>query len=79
MAYFNENRTEFERSNPTVTPAELTKIAMNKYKQLYPGKANGSTPTIDASNGSTAKRKINTDDNERSAVAKLARFSFKKQ
>lgn len=76
MEFYNEHRAEFERDNPELTPAELTKVAMNKYKLIYPRKING-TPT--GSNGVSAKRKINTDDGERSGIAKLARFSFKKQ
>lgn len=82
MVYYNEHRAEFEGDNPGVLPAELTKIAMNKYKQLYPSKSNGTAANDDDStktNGSSAKRKINTEENERSGVAKLARFSFKKQ
>lgn len=93
MNFYKENRADFERDNPYLTPAELTKFAMNKFKQLYPDKpgsdTNGTvTATTDDSskaqngkhNAPNAKRKINTDDQtERSGIAKLARFSFKKQ
>lgn len=86
MEFYSEHRAEFERENPGVPPAELTKIAMNQYKQIYPSKSNG-TPNgagnsddANKSNGLSAKRKIDTDDNERSSSSvKLARFSFKKQ
>lgn len=92
MNYYKENRAEFERDNPNLSKAELTKFAMNKFKQLYPDKSdsdrNGTTTTDESGkaaqngkqNGPNAKRKINTDDQtERSGIAKLARFSFKKQ
>lgn len=86
MNYYKENRADFERENPHLTKAELTKFAMNKFKQLYPD-TNGTTTDESSkaaqngqSNGPNAKRKINTDDQtERSGIAKLARFSFKKQ
>lgn len=94
MNFYKENRADFERENPHFTPAELTKFAMNKFKQLYPDKSgadtNGSTTVASdesnkaAQNGKynapNAKRKINTDTDqtERSGIAKLARFSFKK-
>lgn len=86
IAYFNENKAEFERDNPELTPAELTKHAMNKYRQIYSNKTNGNDVEIngkdDASKSSApaVKRKITPDDNEqRSGIAKLSRFSFKKQ
>lgn len=87
MNFYKENRSDFERENPDLTPAELTKFAMNKFKQLYPDKSGNDTNTDESSksaqNGKysapNAKRKINTDDQtERSGIAKLARFSFKK-
>lgn len=91
--FYKENRADFERDQPHLTPAELTKFAMNKFKQLYPDKsgsdvngAGNATPAESSkaqngkSNAPNAKRKINTDDQtERSGIAKLARFSFKKQ
>lgn len=86
MNFYKENRADFERDNSHLTPAELTKFAMNKFKQLYPDKSNGTTTdeSSKAQNGKynapNAKRKINTDDHtERSGISKLARFSFKKQ
>lgn len=82
--FYKENRANFERDNPHLTPAELTKFAVNKFKQLYPDKSNGIE--IDESNkaqngNSNAKRKINIDDHtERSGIAaKLARFSCEKK
>lgn len=90
--FFKENRPIFESENPQLTPAELTKFAMNKFKQLYPKKSNGINGDMNAttnesnkthngkSNAPNAKRKINTDEHgERSGIAKLARFSFGKQ
>lgn len=88
MNFYKENRENFEQDNPNLTPAELTKVAMSKFKQLYPDKSNGTTTTTNEStkaqsgkyNAPNAKRKINTDDHtERSGIAKLARFSSKKQ
>lgn len=84
MVYYNEHRSEFERENPEIAPAELTKIAMNKYKQLYSNKTNGVNGAnedneTNQSIGTSSKRKINADGNDRSGIAKLARFSFKKQ
>lgn len=82
MVFYNENKADFERENPDLTPAELTKFAMNKFRQMYPTKSNGTTVNgnddADKSKAPNAKRKINTDDNERSGIAKLAKFSFKK-
>lgn len=77
MVYYNEHRNELEKENAGVPPAELTKIAMNKYKQLYSSKTNEEDELIQ-SNNTSAKRKINADENERSGIAKLARYNFKK-
>lgn len=81
--FYNENKGEFEKDNPSMTPAELTKYAMNKFRLLYPVKGDGTaSDTNDDTNKSTtpnAKRKINNEDIQGSGVAKLARFSFKKQ
>lgn len=85
MSFYGEKKAEFEKEKPDLTPAELTKYAMNKFRELYSGKSNASD--VDASgkdgtnqsNGPNAKRKINTEENERSGIAKLARFSFTKQ
>lgn len=83
MVFYNENKAVFESENPGLTPAELTKFAMNKFRQMHPAKSNGTTvdsnDDTNKSKSSTAKRKINTEDNERSGIAKLAKFSFKKQ
>lgn len=82
MVFYSDNKADFERENPGLTPAELTKFAMNKFRQLYPGKSNGTTTenNVDGkSNVPSAKRKINTEDNPGSGIAKLAKFSFKKQ
>lgn len=77
VEYFNANKAEFSRENPDLTPSELTKFAMGKYKQAYAAKTNGTPTTEDSSksNGLNAKRKINTEDNERSGIAKLAKYS----
>lgn len=82
MEFYNEHRAEFEIENPGLAPAELTKMAMKKYKEIYPGKSRG-TPSdasknddTNKSNGFSAKRKIDTEGD---GIAKLARFSFKKQ
>lgn len=82
MVFYNDNKAEFERENPTLTPSELTKFAMNKFRQMYPGKTNGMTTNGDDASKSSvpsAKRKINTVDSSLSGTAKLARFTFKKQ
>lgn len=58
---------------------------MNKFRQIYGNKTNGHDAETngkdDASKSSApaAKRKITPEDNERSGIAKLSRFSFKKQ
>lgn len=91
MHFYREHHDDLERENPHLTPQELTKLAMSKYKQLFLDKSNGSgiesngIATADESNnGQTEKqnpkRKINQDEGtERSGMAKLARFSFKNQ
>lgn len=82
VSFYSEHKAELEKEKPNLTPAELTKYAMNKFRELYAGKpadvdANGKDDT-NKSNGSNAKRKINIEDNQRSGIAKLARFSFNK-
>lgn len=74
IVYYNEHRDEFEKENPDVAKADLTKIAMSKYKQIYSSKANGSTPNNSEFNSPTTKRKISADEGERSGIAKLAKF-----
>lgn len=85
IAYFTENKAELEKEKPELKPNELTKYAMNKFKQLYAGTTNGTDIESNGKDGASkfgapnAKRKINTEENERSGIAKLARFSFTKQ
>lgn len=73
---------------PDLIPAELTKYAMGKYKQLFPAvndKPNGDTnsntknDTPKQTNGvttnGTVKRKMSDGQ---SGISKLARFNFNK-
>lgn len=56
-------------------PAELTKYAMAKYKQLYPSeKGTGQTTTLKFASVAI-KRKYNEGQ---SGISKLARFNFNK-
>lgn len=62
---------------PDLTPAELTKYAMGKYKAIFSNQSASNETNGKAT--SSAKRKINTEDtNEQSGIAKLAKFQFSK-
>lgn len=76
MEWYKEIQSDLKEDNSDLTPAELTKLAMSKYKQLFPAESktytNGSS---DNTPNNTGKRKSN---DKQSGIAKLAKFNFSK-
>lgn len=71
IEWYKEHREELQKECPDLTPAELTKHSMGKYRTIYA--SNCDTP-------SSAKRKITADgaNGTPSGIAKLAKFNFTK-
>lgn len=70
--WFQTNRAELTEQNPELETSELTKIGMNRYKELYSSKT-----TFDES--VSLKRKLNgTEKKENDRTSKLAKFGFNK-
>lgn len=81
MVWFNEHKPELQQEYPEAIAAELTKIAMKKYKSLNNQKDTmGTTTSAEATgNNSVHKRKLTDEDNKKpSGISKLAKFGFTK-
>lgn len=68
MPWYQEHRDALQAEFPDAAPAELTKLAMRRYRESNV-----------ASTASTNKRKLSADDGrEPNGVSKLAKFGFSK-
>lgn len=66
--WHKENKVKLQSEKPDLTPAELTKYAMGKYKTIF----SSGTDAI------SIKRKIGDGATDQSGIAKLAKFNFNK-
>lgn len=92
--WYKENRADFQSQRSDLSPADLTKFAMNKYKQLFPpanekpnGDANANANANANTNNDTPKQTNGAATNGtvkrkiadgQSGISKLARFNFSK-
>jgi len=81
MTWFNENKNDLENENPNLTPVELTKLGMRKFKGLNTQLTDNEK--ISKKRKLTDEIPINETDNsdgksKTSGVNKLAKFGFSK-
>lgn len=75
IQWYKVHKDELMAEKPDITPVELTKYGMNKYKLLYPVEEKASGDDTPKETSSAAKRKLTEGQ---SGIAKLARFNFNK-